>query len=306
MSFETVVVTGGTGSFGRVFVQVLLEKASIGRIVVFSRDEGKHYDMRLGLVDARIDYVVGDVRDEGRVREALYGADFVVHAAALKQIPFCEQNPYETILTNVVGSRNVVRAAKEFGIRALAISSDKAVHPANLYGATKLCMERLFVQAGFSCVRYGNVVNSRGSVVPLFMQQRTTGTVMVTDPRMTRFWLTLRQAAEFALESLRTMEGGEIFVPKLPSAGIMDVARVIAPGCEIRFTGVRPGEKLHEILVSEDEATDTEERPGAYIIRPFRCSGTVPEWFSYDSQTNPIRLGVEELRAILDGAQTTT
>src|SRR5690606_2702777 len=269
-STRTVLITGGTGSFGRRFVETMLASYHPRKLIVFSRDELKQHDMRQVWPDGAgspIRYFIGDVRDGDRLRRAMHEVDIVVHAAALKQVPTCEYNPIEAVLTNVMGARNVIEAALDARVeRVLAMSTDKAVSPANLYGATKLVAEKLFVNANaysgtgptrFSCVRYGNVVGSRGSVIPLFLKQRQNGHVTVTHPGMTRFWITLPQGVRFVIESIEQMHGGEVFVPKLPSTGISDVVNAVAPGCTVEDIGIRPGEKLHETLIGEDESLHT-------------------------------------------------
>ncbi|HJX41192.1 MAG TPA: UDP-N-acetylglucosamine 4,6-dehydratase (inverting) [Anaerolineales bacterium] len=262
---KVVLITGGTGSFGRKFVEVMLADFKPSKLIVFSRDELKQHEMRqAGLDHPSLRYFIGDVRDLLRLRRAMQDVDLVVHAAALKQVPACEYNPVEAILTNIMGARNVVEAALDTGVeRVMGISTDKAVNPVNLYGATKLAAEKLFVQSNvyaggretrFSCVRYGNVVGSRGSVVPVFLRQRAEGRITLTDRRMTRFWLSLEQGVRFTVRCLEQMQGGEVFVPKIPSMRMTDLAEAVAPGCEIELIGIRPGEKLHEVLVSEEEA----------------------------------------------------
>src|SRR6202045_2910014 len=283
-SQESILVTGGTGSFGKKFVEIMLRDYQPQRLVVFSRDELKQHEMRTsGFDHPSLRYFIGDVRDVERLKRALSGVTVVVHAAALKQVPACEYNPFEAIQTNIMGGRNVIDAAIDQGVRRiLALSTDKAVNPINLYGATKLCAEKVFVQANayagarntrFSCARYGNVVGSRGSVIPVFLEQRKRGKITITDPRMTRFWLTLEQGVRFVIQSIEQMHGGEIFVPKIPSMKLVDLAATIAPGCEVEFIGIRPGEKLHEVLVSEDEARNALELDEMYIIQP-----THPWW----------------------------
>ena len=264
-------------------------------------------------------YFIGDVRDRERVYRAFDGVDFVVHAAALKQVPACEYNPFEAVKTNVFGAENVIDAAIDRGVqRVIALSSDKAVSPVNLYGATKLCAEKMFIHGNsysgeghltkFACVRYGNVVGSRGSVVPVFMEQRKSGTITVTDERMTRFWLTLEQGVEFVIRCVLQMNGGEVFVPKIPSMKVIELARTIAPNCEVRFIGIRPGEKLHEALISHDEARQCVELDNMYVIRPdsFHQNGlapgkdhSLPDGFSYTSDTNTQWLGREDLKELV-------
>jgi UDP-N-acetylglucosamine 4,6-dehydratase/5-epimerase len=295
-SEQVVLVTGGTGSFGRKFVEIMLREHHPKRLVVFSRDELKQHEMRSsGIEHASLRYFIGDVRDPDRLERALAGVTVVVHAAALKQVPACEYNPFEAIQTNIMGGRHVIEAAINQGVRRiLALSTDKAVNPINVYGATKLCAEKMFVQANayagsqdtrFACARYGNVVGSRGSVIPVFQEQRKRGRLTVTDPRMTRFWITLKQGVDFVIHCLETMHGGEIFVPKIPSMKLVDMATAIAPECDIDFIGIRPGEKLHETLVSEDEARQTLETKEMYVIRP-----THP-WWSAENWTNALPVG---------------
>lgn len=281
---QEVLITGGTGSFGKKFVEIMLREYRPKRLVIFSRDELKQHDMRAaGLEHSSLRYFIGDVRDPARLQRAFSGITVVVHAAALKQVPACEYNPFEAIQTNIMGGRNVIDAAIDKGVRrVLALSTDKAVNPVNLYGATKLCAEKVFVQANayagaqetrFSCARYGNVVGSRGSVIPVFLEQRKRGRITVTDPRMTRFWLTLEQGVRFVVRAIEQMHGGEIFVPKIPSMRLLDLAETVAPGCAVECIGIRPGEKLHEVLLSEDEARNAVELDEMYIIQP-----THPWW----------------------------
>lgn len=301
-----VLVTGGTGSFGKKFAEVMLNEYHPARLIIFSRDELKQHEMRTaGLTGENVRYFIGDVRDPDRLRRAFAGVDVVVHAAALKQVPACEYNPIEAVLTNVMGARNVIDAALDTGVsRVMALSTDKAVNPVNLYGATKLVAEKLFVQANayrgpgptrMSCVRYGNVVGSRGSVIPLFREQSKSGRVSVTDERMTRFWITLEQGVRFVIRCVEQMRGGEVFVPKLPSMKITDVLALVAPGAVVDIIGIRPGEKLHEALVSEDEARSTREFDDMYVIQPTQPLFTFREWsegrtlppgFSYTSANN--------------------
>jgi len=317
---STVLVTGGTGSFGKKFVSVMLQKYRPKKLIVLSRDELKQHDMRQVFSDSgnsSIRYFIGDVRDRERLERAFHGVDLVVHAAALKQVPACEYNPIEAIKTNIVGGINVIEAAINQGVKkVLALSTDKAVNPANLYGATKLCAEKLFVQGNaysgtggtrLSCVRYGNVVGSRGSVVPLFVEQRRTGQITITDPRMTRFWLTLDQGVEFVIRCIEKMHGGEVFVPKIPSMNIMDLATALAPGCSVNNIGIRPGEKLHEALLSEDEARTAVELDDMYVVQPAHpwwdealWQGPTPaEGFRYSSETNTLWLTAEQLKPLV-------
>jgi UDP-N-acetylglucosamine 4,6-dehydratase/5-epimerase len=317
---ESVLVTGGTGSFGRKFVELMLQKYHPRRLVVFSRDELKQSEMMARFSDPSLRFFIGDVRDKERLERAMHGITTVVHAAALKQIPACEYNPFEAIQTNVIGGKNVIDAAIDQGVtRVLAISTDKAVNPINLYGATKLCAEKLFVQANvygyprhtvFAVLRYGNVIGSRGSVVPLFASQRESGTVTVTDRRMTRFWIRLEQGVEFAIRCVSLATGGEIFVPKIPSMRVMDLVEAVAPGCQVKDIGIRPGEKLHEILMSDDESRQAVERDDMFVIEPIDPSwreaapavGKRPaEGFRYSSETNDWWLSKDEMREMANG-----
>lgn len=322
---KVILITGGTGSFGRKFVEVVLAESRPRKLIVFSRDELKQHEMRQKFPDSGAEspmrYFLGDVRDRERLHRAFHGVEVVVHAAALKQVPACEYNPFEAIQTNVMGAKNVIDAAIDCGVKkVLAVSTDKAVNPVNLYGATKLCAEKLFVQGNayaglegtrFSCARYGNVVGSRGSVVPVFLEQRKNGSVTVTDPRMTRFWLTLEQGVRFVLRCIGQMHGGEIFVPKIPSMKITDLAAAVAPGCELKQIGIRPGEKLHEVLVSEDEARHTLELEDMYVIRPshpfwrmenWAGARELPDGFRYGSDTNRQWLTREQLLSLVEKA----
>lgn len=277
---KMVLVTGGTGSFGKKFIQILLKEYPIKRLVVYSRDELKQEEMRTihGFQDKRLRFFIGDVRDKNRLDRAFVDIDIVIHAAALKQVPACEYNPIEAIRTNINGAENIINAAIDKGVqKVLALSTDKAVSPINLYGATKLVAEKLFVQGNnyssadgtkFSCVRYGNVVGSRGSVIPLFLHQRKNGAITITDTRMSRFWLTLEQGVRFVIKCAEEMQGGEIFVPKIPSMKIIELAKIIAPHSKIKVIGIRPGEKLYETLISENEAPNTYEFKDMYIIKP--------------------------------------
>jgi UDP-N-acetylglucosamine 4,6-dehydratase/5-epimerase len=318
-SQESILVTGGTGSFGKKFVEIMLRDYQPQRLVVFSRDELKQHEMRTaGFDHTSLRYFIGDVRDVERLKRALSGVTVVVHAAALKQVPACEYNPFEAIQTNILGARNVIDAAIDQGVRRiLALSTDKAVNPINLYGATKLCAEKVFVQANsyagardtrFSCARYGNVVGSRGSVIPIFLEQRRHGKITITDPRMTRFWLTLEQGVKFVIRCLEQMHGGEIFVPKIPSMRMMDLAQTIAPGCQVEYIGIRPGEKLHEVLVSEDESRQTLETEDMFVIQPSHPWWKSENWvnakplaegFRYSSDSNERWLTRRELEELV-------
>lgn len=317
---KTVLVTGGTGSFGKRFIQILHETKQPTKIIVFSRDELKQHEMRVAGFDwPNLRYFIGDVRDKDRMVRAMNGVDIVVHAAALKQVPACEYNPMEAIKTNINGTANVVEAALDTGVsKVLTLSTDKAVSPANLYGATKLAAEKLTIQSNtyaaghetrFSCVRYGNVVGSRGSVVPLFLRQRETGKLTITDDRMTRFWLSLEQGVEFVINAIEVMHGGEVFVPKLPSTTIPDLAKAIAPDAEIEVVGIRPGEKLHEAMISEDEARSTIELDDMYVVQPAeafwfgyewdKLGKKLPEGFRYTSDANDEWLNIEQIQALV-------
>jgi UDP-N-acetylglucosamine 4,6-dehydratase len=314
-----VLVTGGTGSFGRKFCETLLREHPPAKLIVFSRDELKQHDMRIEFAEhaKTLRFFIGDVRDQTRLERAFHGVDLVVHAAALKQVPACEYNPIEAVKTNIEGGRNIIEAAIDQGVkRVLALSTDKAVNPVNLYGATKLVAEKLFVQANayagggeprFSCVRYGNVVGSRGSVIPLFRDQRKTGTITLTDSRMTRFWLTLDQGVRFVISCIEKMHGGEVFIPRIPSMNIMDLVAAIAPGCNVNTIGIRPGEKLHEALIGEDEARSALEFEDQYVIQPLHPwwgrdkwpgGKEVPEGFSYTSDNNTQWLTGDELKQL--------
>jgi UDP-N-acetylglucosamine 4,6-dehydratase/5-epimerase len=320
-SQQSILITGGTGSFGRKFVELVLREFRPRKLIVFSRDELKQHEMRQEFPDSGdspVRYFLGDVRDRERLYRAFYGVDVVVHAAALKQVPACEYNPFEAILTNVMGAKNVVDAAIDCGVqRVMALSTDKACQPVNLYGATKLCAEKLFVDGNaysgdrptrFACARYGNVVASRGSVIPVFLEQRRNGRITITDPAMSRFWITLEQGVRFVVRSVEEMHGGEIFVPKIPSMTILELSRTIAPDCEIDVIGMRPGEKTHEILVSEDEARYTVELDDKFVILPAGFEQTTKRWregrplstgFRYASDTNTQQLTPKTLTELL-------
>jgi len=319
-SEQVVLVTGGTGSFGKKFVEIMLREYHPKRLVIFSRDELKQHDMRSsGFDDVSLRYFIGDVRDPGRLQRALAGVTVVVHAAALKQVPACEYNPFEAIQTNIMGGRNVIDAAIDQGVqRILALSTDKAVNPINLYGATKLCAEKMFVQANayagaqetrFSCARYGNVVGSRGSVIPVFLEQRKRGRITITDARMTRFWLTLEHGVRFVIRAIEQMHGGEIFVPKIPSMRLVDLAAAVAPGCAVETIGIRPGEKLHEVLLSEDEARNAVELDEMYVIQPSHpwwkkgnwvAGRELPPGFRYTSDSNEQWLSHDQLQELIE------
>jgi UDP-N-acetylglucosamine 4,6-dehydratase len=312
---KNILITGGTGSFGRKCAEILLREYSPKRLIIFSRDELKQHEMRVGgFDDPCLRYFIGDVRDVDRLRRAMVKVDVVIHAAALKQVPACESNPMEAIQTNVNGAKNVIEAALDNRVhRVLALSTDKAVNPVNLYGATKLVSEKLFVQANayrggdpirLSCVRYGNVVGSRGSVIPLFREQRKTGRITITHPAMTRFWMTIGQGVRFVLQSIEAMAGGEVFIPKIASMRITDLAKAMAPDCEIAEIGIRPGEKLHEVLLSEDESRQSVEMDNCFVIAPMHpwwknqpipLGAPLPEGFRYASDTNDRWLTAEQL-----------
>jgi len=321
---KKILVTGGTGSFGRQFVRTVLEKSGPARLVIFSRDELKQHEMQQDIpAHQAVRYFIGDVRDESRMEMAMRGIEIVVHAAAMKQVPTAEYNPFECVRTNIHGAENVVNAAIKAGVQnVLALSTDKAANPINLYGATKLASDKIFIAANnlsgiegpsFSVVRYGNVFGSRGSVVPLFRKLIAEGetTLPITDLNMTRFWIVLNQGVEFVLNSLGKMVGGEIFVPKLPSMRINDLARVMLPDCGLREIGIRPGEKLHEVMIPMDDARNTLEFDDHFVIEPalhlwsrqfytVANGGTpVAPDFEYNSATNTQWLSTAELQEIL-------
>lgn len=323
ISDKSILITGGTGSFGKYFIKYILENHNPKKVIVFSRDELKQYEMKAsGFDDGRMRYFIGDVRDVERLKLAMRDVDVVIHAAALKHVPACEYNPIEAVLTNIIGTKNVIEAALDTKVtKLIALSTDKAVSPISLYGATKLVAEKLFTQANtyskdggarFSCVRFGNMFGSRGSVVPALINQKKTGKVFLTDDRMTRFCITLEQGAEFVIKCLKEMHGGEVFVPKIPTMRIVDLINAIAPTSKIEIIGIRTGEKLHEILISEDEARNTLETENMYIIKP-----SYPWWgklnwgnakpvnanFKYASDTNSRFLTVKDLRKILDKSE---
>jgi len=320
-SGKSILVTGGTGSFGKKFVEIVLAEHDPQKLIVFSRDELKQHDMRQQFPDgpnSPVRYFIGDVRDKDRLYRAFHGVDVVVHAAALKQVPACEYNPFEAVQTNIIGGKNVIDAAIDCGVkRVLTISTDKAVNPINLYGATKLCAEKLFIDghayAGhrdtrFSCARYGNVVCSRGSVIPIFLEQKQKGRLTITDPKMTRFWITLEQGVRFVMQCIEQMHGGEIFIPKIPSMNIMDLAKALAPDCRVEFIGIRPGEKLHEVLVSEEESRCALELDDRFVLLPIETERAMKNWpsgrplpqgFRYTSDDNPQQLTAEALMKLL-------
>ena len=320
---KIILITGGTGSFGKKCTEYILNKYKPKKLIIFSRDELKQFDMsqRFSMWDYPVRYFIGDVRDKERLSRAFQGVDYVIHAAALKQVPTLEYNPFEAVKTNIIGSQNVINVAIDKGVKkVIALSTDKAANPINLYGATKLCADKLFISGNsyttrngtiFSVVRYGNVVGSRGSVIPFFMKQKELGKLTITDPRMTRFWITLEQGVNFVLKCFETMVGGEIFVPKIPSMNIMDLAKAICPDCETEIIGIRPGEKLHEIMIPRDEARNTVEFDDFYLIKPafqyftrrFQKNGckSVPDDFEYNSGTNTELLKEGDLRMLIKG-----
>jgi UDP-N-acetylglucosamine 4,6-dehydratase len=318
---ESILITGGTGSFGQMFVKTLLEKYSPKRVIVYSRDELKQSEMRSNPLfqNPALRFFLGDVRDRERLYLAMRDVDYVVHAAALKQVPAAEYNPHEFIKTNVNGATNVVEASLRAGVKkVVALSTDKAVNPVNLYGATKLCSDKVFIAANsyagdsgtiYSVVRYGNVVGSRGSVIPLFVKQRESGVLTITKPEMTRFLITLQKGVDFVLESLESMVGGELFVPKIPACSVADIANVVAPNAKWETIGMRPGEKMHEILIPEDEARNVLEFDNHFVVQPIQSfwgnkigilgGRSCPENFRYASNVNCESLDEEQLRELL-------
>lgn len=325
---KSIIVTGGTGSFGKAFVKHVVENYAPKKLVIFSRDELKQYEMQQDFSEQKypfMRYFIGDIRDAERLKQAFRGMDFVIHAAALKQVPAAEYNPFECIKTNIIGAENVVSAAIYNKVqRVIALSTDKAANPINLYGATKLCSDKIIIAGNamsgdigtrFSVVRYGNVVGSRGSVVPFFQKLLKEGNKVlpVTDSRMTRFWITLEQGVQFVIKSLQLMEGGEIFVPKIPSMKVTDIARALAPEAEIKIVGIRPGEKLHEVMVPEDESRNTIEFDDFFVIEPVfaafqrksfveKGGQPVADGFSYSSDKNNKWITPKELLQMLDRA----
>lgn len=319
LSGATILLTGGTGSFGNAFIDRVLDRWPDATIRVYSRDELKQSELRARHGDANLRYFIGDVRDRGRMTRAAQGADVIIHAAAMKQVPACEYNPFEAVRTNVLGAQHVVDAAIDARVpKVVALSTDKAVNPVNLYGATKLCAEKIVVQgnayaAGFdtrlACVRYGNVVGSRGSVVPLFRKQREDGRLTITDERMTRFWITLPQAVDLVLYALEHAVGGEVFIPKIPSMRVVDLAEAMAPGVRRDVVGIRPGEKLHEVLLTQDESRHSVDADDVYVVLPEHpWWEDHPRWmegrrlddgFVYSSDNNDWWLTTDELRDLL-------
>jgi UDP-N-acetylglucosamine 4,6-dehydratase len=323
---KSILITGGTGSFGKAFVRTVLQRyPSLRRLVIFSRDELKQFEMQQQFPTSQypaLRYFLGDVRDESRLQRALEGIDAVVHAAALKQVPAAEYNPFECIKTNVLGAQNVIEACLANGVkRVVALSTDKAAAPINLYGATKLCSDKLFIAANnikgnrdirFSVVRYGNVMGSRGSVIPFFLDRRSSGVLPITDERMTRFNISLQEGVDMVLWSLEHAWGGEVLVPKIPSYRIVDVATAIAPECRQEIVGIRPGEKIHEEMITSSDSFNTVDMARYYAILPVAGQFTagdycksmgatpVPAGFAYNSGTNPEFLSVEKLRALIE------
>ena len=315
----TILITGGTGSFGCKFTEIVLREQNPAKLIIYSRDEFKQFEMQKQFSGCQnVRFFIGDVRDKERLRRALHTVDYVVHAAALKQVPAMEYNPEEAIKTNVLGVMNVINCAIDTGVKkVIALSTDKACNPINLYGATKLCSDKLIIagnsysgQSGtrFSVVRYGNVLGSRGSEIPFFQKRKETGVLPITDEKMTRFWITLEQGVRFVIKSFDIMSGGEIFVPKIPSMRITDLAKAIAPECKIEIVGIRPGEKLHEVMISEDDARNTMDIGDCYVIYPevhwwdaenHATGNKVAEGFRFSSDTNDQWLTVEQLRDIL-------
>ena len=313
------MITGGTGSFGKKFTEILLSEHDPESVRIYSRGELLQMEMQNRFDDSRLRFLIGDVRDRDRLYRAASGVDIIVHAAALKHVPACEYNPIEAVRTNVEGSVNVIDAAIDNSVeKIMAISTDKAVHPVNLYGATKMVAEKLFTQGNaytgwaktrFSCIRYGNVIGSRGSVIPLFKEQKKNGVITITDDRMTRFWITLEQGVRFVMDCIARMKGGETFVPKIPSMKVIDLANVIAPDAKKKVIGIRSGEKLHEILLTEDEARHTKEFDNYFVIEPehpfwdknnFTDEKSLPEGFRYTSDNNDKWLTEDELGKIVD------
>lgn len=318
---KVILVTGGTGSFGQKFTEIALKEHNPKAIRIFSRGEFLQQEMNQKFNDdARLRFFIGDVRDRNRVYRAISGVDIVIHAAALKQVPTCEYNPIEAVRTNVEGTANVIDAAIDMNVnKVIAISTDKAVHPVNLYGATKLVAEKLIIQGNiyaggkgtkFCCVRYGNVVGSRGSVIPLFLEQRKNGVITITDKRMTRFWITLEQGARFVIDCIGRMEGGEVFIPKIPSMKIMELADVVAKKAERKIVGIRPGEKVNEILLAEEEARNSIEHDNYFVVKrgtlplsedKLKDARPLPDGFTYTSDNNSWWLTKDELKKMIEG-----
>jgi UDP-N-acetylglucosamine 4,6-dehydratase len=297
MNLGKVFLTGGTGSFGRAFAKKLIKSNNFSQLIVFSRDELKQFELANEINSPKVIFVLGDVRDYGRLSKTMRGSDVVVHAAAMKQIPASEANPIEAIKTNVLGADNIVNASIACGVKqVIALSTDKAANPANLYGATKLCSDKLVIAGNsalgnsttkLSVVRYGNVLGSRGSVIPFFKEQSKLGVIPITDPGMTRFWLTIEDGVEFVLKSFEKMQGGEIFVPKIPSFKVIDVAKIVAPEVKTEIIGIRPGEKLHEVMITEDDSMNTVEFDEYYAI----LSPLLKKSDYYKKNGRPVKLG---------------
>lgn len=319
---KNVLITGGTGSFGKKATKIILRRYKPNKLIIFSRDELKQFEMAQQFPDSKYDcmrYFIGDVRDKERLDRAFRNVDFVIHAAALKQVPAAEYNPFEAVKTNILGAQNVINVSIDQKVKkVVALSTDKAANPINLYGATKLCSDKLFIAGNsyvgrddttFSVVRYGNVLGSRGSVIPFFLERKKSGVLPITDSEMTRFWITLEQGVDFVLKCFGRMVGGELFVPKIPSMNIMDLAEAICLKCEKKIVGIRAGEKLHEIMVPKDDARRTLEYKDHYLIQPGfryferRFNGEkgkpVPDDFEYNSGTNPWFLTIEEMREMV-------
>lgn len=313
---KIIFLTGGTGSFGKKFIEMVCKNYNPSQVIVYSRDELKQYEMMQWVYKNQfpVSFKLGDVRDAERLRRCMLGSHYVIHAAALKHVPAAEDNPYEFIKTNVLGAQNVIEASLDCGIeKVIALSTDKACNPVNLYGATKLAADKLFVAAGshynstkFGVVRYGNVIGSRGSVIPFFMNQINRGIIPITDERMTRFLITLEQGVKLVFSALNSLSGGEIYVPKIPSMNIIDIADVVAPGIVKKVIGIRPGEKLHEVMISEDDARLTIERENFYIVysaskmpKNLDDIKIVKDQFRYASDTNPHFMTKDELRELL-------
>lgn len=319
---KVILITGGTGSFGKKATEIILKRYKPKKLIIFSRDELKQFEMSQIYPDSKYDcmrFFIGDVRDKERLNRAFQGVDYVVHAAALKQVPTLEYNPFEAVKTNIIGAQNIINTAIDQGVKkVIALSTDKAANPINLYGATKLCSDKLFIAGNaytkrdrtiFSVVRYGNVVGSRGSVIPFFLKQRETGILSITEPHMTRFWVTLEEGVNFVLSRMKKMVGGELFVPKIPSMNIMDLGKAICPTCKTETIGIRAGEKLHEVMISKDDARNTLEFDDYYVIqaafryfaRRFNSEGgrPVPDGFEYSSGTNSWFLTIEEMREMI-------
>lgn len=318
---KIILLIGGTGSFGQKFTDTILNKYNPKVIRVYSRDELKQWEMANKFThDKRLRFFIGDIRDKTRLDRAMDDVQIVIHAAALKHIVACEYNPFEAVKTNIIGAENIIDTAINHNVeKVVGISTDKAVNPINLYGATKLCMEKIFIASNayvgerrktkISCVRYGNVTGSRGSVIPLFLTQKEKGVVTVTDKSMTRFWLTIEQGVEFVIKSIDRMNGGEIFVPKIPTVKIMDLVNILVPECKIKYIGIRPGEKLHEVLISEEEARHTVEVNDMYIVLPdqswfgikkFPNSQKLSRGFRYSSDNNSIKPNIDEIKKYLE------